>query len=109
MCASGPDYLAYALIGTIIDGYYPILERIGDHLEELEERALTGPGRATLREIYDTKRQLLNVRRAVWLYLSTVSMRTNDVMKVLTIAAADGEHWGRDAVPLLEARVDWRR
>lgn len=133
---SGSDYLAYALIDTIIDGYYPVLEKIGDRLEALEERALTSSSKATLRDIYDTKRQLLNVRRAVWpqreavnalirdesslitpavriflrdcydhtvqlidvtetfrelcgnlldLYLSSVSMRTNDVMKLLTI------------------------
>ncbi len=136
---SGPDYLAYALIDTIIDGYYPVLEKVGERLEDLEEKALSTARKSTLREIYDTKRQLLNIRRAVWpqreavnalirdesplitppvrimlrdcydhtvqlidvtetfrelcgnlldLYLSSVSMRTNDVMKLLTIMSS---------------------
>lgn len=136
---SGPDYLAYALIDTIIDGYYPVLEQIGEKLEDLEDKALSSASKSTLREIYATKRQLLNLRRAVWpqreavsalirdesplitapvriflrdcydhtvqlidvsetfrelcgnlldLYMSSVGMRTNDVMKVLTIMSS---------------------
>ncbi len=35
---SGSDYLTYAIIDTIIDGYYPVLEHFGEYLEELESR-----------------------------------------------------------------------
>ena len=35
MRKSGADYLAYAIIDTIIDGYYPVLEQYGEYLEEL--------------------------------------------------------------------------
>ena len=34
----GADYLAYAIADTIVDGYYPVLESIGDHLEETGRR-----------------------------------------------------------------------
>jgi len=63
---SGPDYLAYALIDTVIDGYYPVLESLGEHLEELETETLGKAEPIHLRKIYDAKRQLLELRRAVW-------------------------------------------
>ena len=37
------DYLAYALLDTVVDGYFPLLERIGEDLEELEETVVSGP------------------------------------------------------------------
>lgn len=62
----GPDYLAYALIDTIIDAYYPLIELIGDQLADLEETILTRPTPRGLRQIHDTRRELLGMRRAVW-------------------------------------------
>ena len=44
----GADYLAYALIDTLIDGYYPVIEAVGEVLEELEDEAVERPTRATL-------------------------------------------------------------
>lgn len=136
---SGPDYLAYALIDTVIDGYYPILEAMGEYLEDLEDATFRSAQKSNLRRIYHAKRQLLELRRAVWpqreavsslirdenplvsaqvriylrdcydhavqvidvtetfrelasnlmdIYLSAVSQRTNEVMKVLTIVGS---------------------
>ena len=136
---SGPDYLVYALIDTVIDGFYPVLESMGEYLEDLEGETLTSAQPVHLRKIYEVKRQLLELRRAIWpqreainslirdesplvgemvrmylrdcydhavqvidvtetyreltgtlmdLYLSAVSQRTNDVMKVLTVMAS---------------------
>lgn len=135
----GPDYLAYALIDTIIDGYYPVLEQLGEYLLGLEESAFEQPRRSTLRRIQRVRHELLRLRRAVWpqreainsmirdenplvtgavrlylrdcydhaiqvidvtenfrevasnlmdIYLSSLSNRTNEVMKVLTIMAS---------------------
>jgi magnesium transporter len=135
---SGTDYLAYAILDTVIDAYYPALEQIGEYLETLETEVVESPTNATVGRIYDLKRQLLTIRRAVWpqrdminrmvheeeafsepvrvylrdcydhcvqagdiiesyremagglldVYLSSVSNRTNEVMKVLTIMAS---------------------
>lgn len=135
----GPDYLAYALIDTVIDGYYPAIESIGDRLHELEEDILEHPTHAGLQQIHRIRRDLLSMRRAVWpqreavnaliredtplitdtvrqylrdchdhavqiadvietyrelasslmdIYLSSMSQRTNEVMKVLTIMSS---------------------
>ncbi len=66
MRGMGPDYLAYAIIDAIIDGYYPVLERLGSDLEELEEAVIKRPSSELLLRIQGTKNALLTLRRAVW-------------------------------------------
>lgn len=134
----GADYVGYAIIDTVIDQYYPIMEDLGDELESIEHQTVEHPNHETLQRIYTMKRELLEVRRAVWpqrdainaliredtpfisepvkvylrdcydhiiqlmdvvdtcrelasnlmdIYLSTLSHRMNEVMKVLTIIA----------------------
>lgn len=65
MRLGGADYLAYALLDAIIDGFYPVLEKIGDKIDEIELEALRGK-RHTARRIHDIKRDLLQLRRAIW-------------------------------------------
>jgi magnesium transporter len=132
----GPDYLAYALIDALIDGWFPVLEQYGERLEDLEDAVVTKPARGAIIEIHEVRRDLLVLRRAVWpmrdalgvlyrdhnplirdetrvylrdcydhavqiidllencreiaaeltdVYLSNVSNRMNEVMKVLTV------------------------
>lgn len=135
----GPDYLAYAILDAIIDAFYPVLEELGDYLEQLEDQVLTTPGAEVLQRLSRIKATLVTLRRAIWpqrevanslvrdpsplitdnvrvylrdvydhcvqtaevvesyrdlvsslmsTYLSAVSNRTNDIMKVLTIMAS---------------------
>jgi len=62
----GPDYLAYALLDAVIDGYYPVLEAYGEYLEELEDRIVETPSPSALKEVHATKRDLLALRRGIW-------------------------------------------
>jgi magnesium transporter len=62
----GADYLAYALIDTIIDGFFPVLEAYGEQIEELEAEVVASPTRQTLEKIHILKRELLHLRRAIW-------------------------------------------
>jgi len=62
----GADYLAYALLDAIIDGFFPVLERYGEALEDLEEEVIVSPSRQTLQKIYHVRRELLQLRRAIW-------------------------------------------
>ncbi|HNR37590.1 MAG TPA: magnesium/cobalt transporter CorA [Acidobacteriota bacterium] len=62
----GSDYLAYALMDVIVDHYFVILERLGDQMEELEDRLVNAPTTETLHTIHRLKRDILMVRRAVW-------------------------------------------
>ena len=134
----GADYLAYSLIDSVVDSYFPVLEHLGEILTDIEEELADRPQRATLQRIHALKRDLMVVRKAVWplrevvsgleregselidertipflrdlyehliqiidtveiyrdsvsglldLYLSSVSQRTNEIMKVLTVMA----------------------
>ncbi len=134
----GADYLAYALLDAVIDGYFAVLEKIGEKIERIEDDLVARPTREILHQIQDLKREMLFLRRSVWylrevllylergesslisgptriyfkdvydhaiqvidtvetfrdmlsgmldIYLSSMSNRLNEVMKVLTIIA----------------------
>jgi magnesium transporter len=63
---AGADYLLYALLDTIIDNYFYILEKIGDALEEIEEELLVSPGTRSLTSLYNLKRETVVLRRSIW-------------------------------------------
>ncbi|HRJ73247.1 MAG TPA: magnesium/cobalt transporter CorA [Terrimicrobiaceae bacterium] len=60
------DYLAYALLDALVDQFYPTLEIVGDAIEEIEEELLSKPSKESLRRLYESKRLLLQLRRAAW-------------------------------------------
>ena len=62
----GADYLLYALLDTVIDGFFPVLEDYGERLEELEDEVVEHPSQATLDKIHKIKRELLLLRRSIW-------------------------------------------
>ncbi|MGL5062632.1 MAG: magnesium/cobalt transporter CorA [Microcoleus sp.] len=62
----GADYLAYTLLDSIIDGFFPVLEIYGERIEELEDEVVARPTRKTLEKIYKIRRELLTLRRAIW-------------------------------------------
>ena len=134
----GADYLAYALIDAVVDNYFMILEKLGETIEEIEDKLVTNPTSETLQTLHDLKREMVFLRKSVWplrevinrlersesalinkstfvylrdvydhtiqvmdavetyrdmlsgmldIYLSSVSNRMNEVMKVLTVIA----------------------
>ncbi|WP_413788486.1 magnesium/cobalt transporter CorA [Acetonema longum] len=62
----GADYLVYALIDTIVDHYFCVLEQFGDDIERLEEAVVSQASQDNLQEIHDLKTQMLVFRKAVW-------------------------------------------
>jgi magnesium transporter len=60
------DYLTYALIDAIVDGFFPVLEDYGERLEDLQDEVVDKPTRQTLDKIHKIKRELLLLRRAIW-------------------------------------------
>ena len=134
----GADYLAYALIDSQVDHFFPVIEKLGERIEDLEDEVMTDPQRDTVEQIHAIRKDLLLLRRAAWpqrevlaamerfesarigketrvflrdaydhavqimdmvetyrdlasglleIYLSSVSNRMNEVMKVLTVMA----------------------
>lgn len=165
------DFLTYSLLDAVIDHYFPVLERYGDVLEDLEDQIVLQPQTTKINDIHTVKRELLMIRRAIWplreainsllrddiphlavetrvylrdcydhavrimdfvetyrelcsdlmdLYLSSLSNRMNEIMKVLTmistlfiplsfVASLYGMnfHGGKDA-PLNMPELDWK-
>jgi magnesium transporter len=60
------DYLAYRLIDAAVDGYFPMLEQVGDHLDQLEDRTVAGEGDSAFADLHVVKRELLMLKRAIW-------------------------------------------
>ncbi|MDD2541351.1 MAG: magnesium/cobalt transporter CorA [Desulfuromonadaceae bacterium] len=134
--AMGADYLAYALIDAIVDGYFTVLEGFGERIVDVEEELALTPDQSSLQRINGMKKEIIYLRKTVWplretiaflergdsdllqdatrvyfrdvydhtvqvidtvetyrdllsgmldLYLSSISNRTNEVMKFLTV------------------------
>lgn len=62
----GADYLAFCLVDAAIDDYFLAIESIGEWVEHFEDRLLANSMQAELGEVYRFKRELIEVRRAVW-------------------------------------------
>ena len=62
---SSSDYLGYAILDTIIDAYYPVMEDMAERLESVEEWVLEEASSETPRKLNDLKGELLTLRRAI--------------------------------------------
>ncbi len=62
----GADYLAYALIDAVIDGYFPVIEAIGEVLEDLEEEILERPSANAIARLHAVRRVLVSLHRSMW-------------------------------------------
>lgn len=62
----GADYLLYALLDTIVDCGFPLLDDLGDELEALEDEIVQDPERDARNKLHYAKRELVVMRRAWW-------------------------------------------
>lgn len=60
----GSDYLAYAIIDAVVDGYFEVLDGIAERTETLEDMLVSNPTPETLHELYRLKRDMILIRRA---------------------------------------------
>ena len=59
------DYLAYALIDTIVDQYIFAIEKFGDKIEVIDRQVLTNPKKEILERINFLKREINYLRKAI--------------------------------------------
>lgn len=64
--SAGPDLLVYALLDAIIDFYFPLLEKCGERLDNLEEEVEVCSDPTLMSRLHNVKRDLIVIRRAVW-------------------------------------------
>ncbi|MBE9078566.1 magnesium/cobalt transporter CorA [Romeria aff. gracilis LEGE 07310] len=76
--AQGADYLAYTLLDTIMDAYFPVLEDYGELIESLEDEVIFNPTRQTVQRIYQVRRDLMGLRRSIWPQRNAISTLIRD-------------------------------
>jgi magnesium transporter len=62
----GTDYLIYALLDSVVDHYFPIVDKLGDKLAELEAAVLVADSPDVIGRVQALKRDLLQFRRLLW-------------------------------------------
>ncbi len=62
----GSAFVLYALMDTVVDRYFPVLDALEDQLEQVEERIFDGaPGRENIEALYAIKQKLMVLKHAV--------------------------------------------
>jgi magnesium transporter len=62
--ARGPDHLLWALVDAVVDGYFPLLDLLGDAIEDVQEHVIANARPETLEKLFALKTELLVIRRA---------------------------------------------
>jgi magnesium transporter len=78
------DHLVHAILDAIVDGYYPVIERFGEWIEEAEQNIPHSRGSAIITEIHDLRQELLFLRRCVWPLRETMNILIRDEFPLFT-------------------------
>ena len=62
---NGADFLCHAILDELVDDYMPLLDRMDDEIEWLEDRVLEKPQPETLQRILNLKHATLSLRRFI--------------------------------------------
>jgi magnesium transporter len=66
LLSKGPCFALYSVMDSIVDQYFPVVSELDDELVKLEGHVFKGvPSRETTMQIYQLKRELLEVKRAI--------------------------------------------
>ena len=70
----GPAYVLYALMDTVVDRYFPVLDHLTDEIDEIEEKIFAGQTtREHVEALYGMKRKLMTLDRATTPLLEVTS------------------------------------
>ncbi len=64
--SQGPGYLLYRIIDRLVDSCLPILNKIGDNIEEAEDRIFSDRMRGAIKKISTLRRDVISFRRIIW-------------------------------------------
>lgn len=77
------SYLLYVLIDTVIDAAFPVLEKVSDSIETLEESILQNPDKSQMHTLHMLKRDLLLLRKTLWPQREVLNQLLRDDIDVL--------------------------
>lgn len=63
--SEGADHLLYKLVDDLVSGYMPLVEKLDEKIDSIEDRVLENPRPETLQEIFALKRALQVLRRSI--------------------------------------------
>jgi len=63
--SKGTGYLLYKIVDDCVDGSFPMLNKIGNKLERIEEEIFDGEGDEVVRDISNVKQEIINFRKVV--------------------------------------------
>jgi magnesium transporter len=61
----GPDFLLWALVDGIVDGYFPVFDQYEDEIDDLQDEVVANAEPATLHHLFRLKRELIRIRHVV--------------------------------------------
>jgi magnesium transporter len=64
--SSGVDYLTYAVLDAAVDSFFPVLEVVGDELDELDDRVEDGADAISVATLRDIRHEVRQLRRIAW-------------------------------------------
>jgi magnesium transporter len=64
--SQGSGYLLYRIIDRLVDYSLPILNKIGDNIEDVEDNIFSNGVRGAIREISILRRDIISFRRIIW-------------------------------------------
>lgn len=83
LLASGLDLLLWALVDGIVDGYFPVLDRLEDELDALQDDVVDRPSSWTLGRLFAIKRELIEIRRAILPAREVLNQLTNRQLEAI--------------------------
>src|SRR5437763_3702204 len=63
--AKGAGYLLYRIVDSCVDASFPMLRKIGNKLEDLEEDIFEGRSQEIVRDLSNAKQEIINFRKIV--------------------------------------------
>ena len=63
--SKGPGYLLYKIVDDLVDASFPMLRKIGNKLERIEEEIFEGDSADVVRDISNVKQEIINFRKIV--------------------------------------------
>lgn len=63
---NGADYLAYTIVDTVVDGYFLVLEKFEERIEDLEDEILNNPSVHIITSVQIFRHDLVWFRRQIW-------------------------------------------
>jgi magnesium transporter len=97
------DYLAYALLDTVVDNYIIVTESIGREIESLEDKIFLNPEKVLVQEIYKLKTELSFLRKSV---RPVKDMMGNLFKSENSLYSEDHLHFLRDLEDLITQATD---